>query len=138
MRFIPTPIVLSVVAVIVSACSGASPSKMERYLPELVPTAYMLFYPENASKAENSNTMLREVSSVLFLTDAQGIINGFRSSVEGEEVDQTRVDKVSAFLLKQGVPVNKFQATARGVAPVSSLSDDETASRRVEIIIRAP
>lgn len=118
-----------------TACAAPNVSRLEGSLPNVVSSAYMLFYGENEDEANDSSSVLLEVAAVLYLTDATAILNGFRGSHEPENIDQLRLDGVVSFLTKQGVELGKLQVLPRGVAPPLAPEDDGSGARRIEIII---
>lgn len=119
-----------------TACAPSEKQKVAAHRPEVIPTAYMLFYDKGSIAAGDSESILLEVAAALASSPSiKANINGFRGPDESAGQDKLRAEAVLKFLVDHGVDPKRAFANPMGLAESIGKDDDGTARRRVEIFI---
>lgn len=123
----------------ISSCAPSATMELRKDLPDVIPTAYMLFYEKRSDEAIDGDKLLKEVAAAMLLSEnVKATISGFRSSYEGRKnMDVLRVQRVVAYLVGRGVDVSRISATSGGIAARVDGDVDGAAQRRVEIFLSA-
>ena len=119
------------------SCAPSAQREMQKDLPDVIPTAYMLFYEKRSDAAIGGDALLKEVAAAMLLSNnVKATISGFRSSYEGKKnMDVLRVQRVVTYLVGRGVDPSRITATPGGIAARVGQDDDGAAQRRVEIFL---
>jgi len=119
-----------------TACGPTESQKVAAHLPEVIPTAYMLFYDKGSVTAADSEAILLEIAAALEAApNIKANINGFRGPDEPADQDKLRAEAVLKYLVDHGVDPKRAFANPMGLAEAIGKDDDGTARRRVEIFI---
>lgn len=129
---------LAVIAVLgIASCAPSAEREMQKDLPDVIPTAYMIFYEKASDEAIGGDALLKEVAAAMLLSDnVKATISGFRSAYEGRKsMDSLRVQRVVAYLVGRGVDPARITAKPGGLAARVDQGDDSASRRRVEIFL---
>ncbi len=110
-------------------------------VPDVLPSAYMVFFEDGSATIDDQTDVLTEVSLVLAkFPETKLQITGHRSKSEPKDTDERRVEAVVAQLEALKVGSDRLvMLTAEDTAPVGSAKDGlDGGNRRVEMYIVQP